>query len=108
MSQGTEERYSRILKALGNTQRREILDLLKDQPRTTSDLCNCLKKLDRCTVMQHLGVLEQADLIIVKHKGKFRWNYVNLFPIKEIHDRWISKYSENALDMLSKLKKDLE
>ena len=108
MSQGTEERYSRILKALGNTQRREILDLLKNQPRTTSDLCNCLKELDRCTVMQHLGVLEQADLIIVKHKGKFRWNYINLFPIKEIHDRWISKYSENALDMLSKLKKDLE
>lgn len=103
-----EDRYNRILKALGNTQRRKILDLIKNQPRTTSDLCNSLDDLDRCTIMQHLDVLERADLIVVKHKGKYRWNYINLFPIKEIHDRWISKYSINTLDLLSKLKRDLE
>lgn len=103
-----DERYNRVLKALGNTQRRKILDLLKDHPRTTSDLCNLLDGFDRCTVMQHLGVLEQANLIVVKHKGKYRWNYINLFPIKEINDRWISNYSINALDCLSKLKRDFE
>ncbi|HEU5119468.1 MAG TPA: helix-turn-helix domain-containing protein [Candidatus Nitrosocosmicus sp.] len=103
-----EERYNRILKALSNTRRRKILDLIKDQPRTTSELCNFLDELDRCTVMQHLGVLEEADLIVVKHKGKYRWNYINPFPIKEIHDRWISNYSVNTLDLLSKLKRDLE
>jgi DNA-binding transcriptional ArsR family regulator len=103
-----EERYNRILKALGNTQRRKILNLIKDQPRTTSDLCNSFDGFDRCTVMQHLGVLEEADLIVVKHKGKYRWNYINLFPIKEIHDRLISNFSINSLDLLSKLKKDLE
>lgn len=103
-----EERYNRILKALGNSQRRKILDLIKNQPQTTSDLCNALVGLDRCTIMQHLDVLERADLIVVKHKGKYRWNYINLFPIKEIHDRWISKYSLNSLDLLSKLKRDLD
>jgi DNA-binding transcriptional ArsR family regulator len=102
------ERFNRILKALGNTQRRKILDLIKDHPRTTSDLCKLLDELDRCTVMQHLGVLEQADLVVVKHKGKYRWNYINLFPIKEIHDRWISNYSISSLELLSKLKSNLE
>lgn len=103
-----EERYNRILKALGNTQRRKILDLLKDHPQTTSELCLQFAELDRCTVMQHLGVLEQADLIIVRHKGRYRWNFINLFPIKEIHDRWITKYSLTALNVLSELNHDAE
>jgi DNA-binding transcriptional ArsR family regulator len=103
-----EGKYDLILKALSHTTRRTILDMIKDNPMTTSQLCNSLSNLDRCTVMQHLNVLENADLIIVKHQGKYRWNYINLLPIKEIHDRWIHKYSIDALDTLSKMKKDLE
>jgi DNA-binding transcriptional ArsR family regulator len=61
-----EERYNLVLKALGDARRREMLDLVKNKPRTTGELCEHFKKLDRCTVMQHLGVLEKADLIIVK------------------------------------------
>lgn len=104
----TESEYDHILKALGNSTRRAILDSIKDNPKTTSQLCSLLSELDRCTVMQHLDVLEKADLIIIKHQGKHRWNYINLLPIKEIHDRWIRKYSIEALDVLSKMKKDLE
>lgn len=104
----TESEYDHILKALSHASRRAILDSIKDNPKTTSQLCNLLGNLDRCTVMQHLNVLENADLIIIKHQGKHRWNYINLFPIREIHDRWIRKYSIEALDVLSKMKKDLE
>ena len=64
--------------------------------------------MDRCTVMQHLKVLEKADLIRVKHSGKYRWNYINLLPIRELHDRWISKFSLDAIDILTKLKQDIE
>ncbi|HKR73418.1 MAG TPA: helix-turn-helix transcriptional regulator [Candidatus Nitrosocosmicus sp.] len=103
-----ESEYDHILKALSHTSRRAILDSIKDDPKTTSQLCSLLSNLDRCTVMQHLNVLEKADLIIIKHKGKHRWNYINLLPIKEIHDRWIRKYSVEALDVLSRMKKDLE
>ena len=104
----SESEYDRILKALGHAGRREILDLIKDEPHTTSELCLTLKKMDRCTVMQHLSVLEKADLILVKHRGKYRWNYINLFPIRELHDRWISKFSLDAIDILTKLKQDIE
>ena len=97
-----ESKYDLILKALSHTSRRTILDLIKDNPMTTSQLCNLLSNLDRCTVMQHLNVLESADLIIVKHQGKYRWNHINLLPIKEIHDRWIRKYSFDTLDAFSK------
>jgi DNA-binding transcriptional ArsR family regulator len=100
--------HDRIFKALADPRRRRILDLLKDSPRTTSDLCLQFKKLDRCTVMQHLGVLEKAGLIFVKKQGRFRWNYLDAVPIREIYDRWINQYASPSVELLSKLKHDLE
>ncbi len=88
--------------------RREILDLLKEDPKTTGDLCSHFKSLDRCSVMQHLGVLEKAELIIVQRKGKFRWNYLNAVPIREIYDRWINKYASPNVELLTRLKHDLD
>ncbi len=98
----------RIFKALADYRRRAMLDLLKDGPRLTGEICAHFAPLDRCTVMQHLGVLEKADLIIVKRSGRNRWNYLNAVPIKEIYDRWISGYATHALDVLSHIRRDLE
>jgi DNA-binding transcriptional ArsR family regulator len=97
-----------IFKALADSRRREILDLLKDQPKTTGDICSNFKSLDRCTVMQHLGVLEKAGLVIVKKEGKFRWNYLDAVPIREIYDRWINQYASPSVELLKTLKEDLE
>ncbi len=96
-----------IFKALADSRRREILDLLKDEPRTTGDLCKRLEPLDRCTVMQHLGVLEKAQLIFTKKEGRFKWNYLDTVPIREIYDRWISRYASPSVEILSKLNRDL-
>lgn len=49
-------------------------------------------QMDRCTVMQHLKVLEEADLVIARKEGRERWNHLNSLPIKHIYDRWISAY----------------
>lgn len=103
-----EERHDRVFKALGDARRRRILDALKNAPRTTGELCDLLPELDRCTVMQHLDVLEDADLIVVRREGRYRWNYLNPVPIKEVHDRWISRYATTAVDLLARLKRDLE
>ena len=59
----TADRYDAIFKALGNGTRRTILDTLRDQPLTTGALVALFPDIDRCTVMQHLNVLEAADLI---------------------------------------------
>ncbi len=98
----------RIFKALADHRRRAILDALKDEPKTTGSLCALFPKLDRCTVMQHMRVLEAADLIIAERRGRERWNYLNAMPIKQIHDRWIGEYAQNAVSMISRLKTDLE
>jgi len=85
-----------------------MLDLLKDRPRTTGEICRCFHTLDRCTVMQHLGVLERASLVMVKRKGRQRWNYLNPLPIRELHNRWISRYAVGAVDLLARMKEGLE
>jgi DNA-binding transcriptional ArsR family regulator len=46
-----------------------------------------IRKLDRCSVMQHLGVLERADLLIVRREERHRWNYFNPLPIRELHGK---------------------
>lgn len=98
----------RVFKALSSPTRRRILDEIKDRPLTTGDLCTRFPELDRCTVMQHLKVLEAADLVIARREGRERWNYLNALPIKHIHDRWIGPYAARATDVLDKLKSDLE
>ena len=97
-----------IFKALADRRRREILDLIKDAPKTTGDLCAHFTEVDRCTVMQHLGVLERAELVIVKREGRHRWNYLNSVPIREIYDRWINKYASPNVELLANLKHELE
>lgn len=108
LSMPREEKYDLIFKALGDSRRREILDLLKNRGRTTGELCDHFKALDRCTVMQHLSVLENADLVIAKREGRLRWNYINPLPIKELHDRWIGSYADGAVDLLARMKREIE
>jgi DNA-binding transcriptional ArsR family regulator len=103
-----EATQDRVFKALGDARRRRILDLLKTAPRTTGEICDFFPGLDRCTVMQHLSVLEETELVIVRRHGRYRWNYLNPLPIKDIYDRWISRYAAGAVDLLARLKHDLE
>lgn len=103
----TEDQISLVFKALAAPIRRRLLDALKDAPKTTGGLCEAFPDLDRCTVMQHLGVLEKADLVIVERQGRERWNHLNPLPIKHIHDRWIGAYAASAVDLLARMASDL-
>ena len=100
--------HDRVFKALAAQVRRQILDDLRDQPLTTGALCAHFPELDRCTVMQHLKVLEEADLIIPVRKGRERWNHLNPLPIHDIHERWIGPHAAAATALLAGLKQRLE
>lgn len=98
----------RVFRALARMDRRRILDMLRDSPRTTGDLVRRMPWLSRCSVMQHLGVLEEAGLVVTVKKGRARWNHLDVGPIQQIHERWISEYATPAARMLSRLRQDLE
>ncbi len=98
----------RVFKALAGSDRRKILDLLRDAPMTTGDICAQLNWLNRCTVMQHLGVLENARLIIARKEGRKRWNYLDVSPIQRIHERWIQAYAAPSAKLLNKWQQEIE
>ncbi len=98
----------KVFKALAAPLRRELLDVLRDNPQTTGELCARFDHLDRCTVMQHLRVLEDAELVLARRQGRVRWNYLNAIPIKRIHDRWIGAYAAEAVTLLDRMKSEME
>ena len=98
----------KVFKALAGVDRRQILDLLKEGAMTTGEICRQLPWLNRCTVMQHLGVLEDARLVIAKKEGRVRWNYLDVSPIQRIHERWIESYAMPSAQLLTRLQRDLE
>lgn len=104
----TDDEDDAIFKAMSHRTRRYLLDALKPAPLTTGMLCDLLPDQDRCTVMQHLKVLEQAGLIVVERRGRERWNHLDALPIHAIHERWIGPYAAYAASMLSRLKQQVE
>jgi DNA-binding transcriptional ArsR family regulator len=91
---------ARIWKALGSPHRRALLDALRDGPRTTSALCQVLPKLTRYAVMQHLGVLERAGVVLVRREGRERWNELNAVPIQRELERWLNGFQQASASQL--------
>ncbi len=103
-----EDEDNRVFKAMANPDRRRMLDFLRDSRRTTGEICRQFPLLNRCTVMQHLGVLHKAGLVIGRKDGRCRWHYLDVSPIQRIHQRWIKDYAIPASELLMKLKNELE
>lgn len=97
-----------VFKALADPTRRFLLDqLFRRDGRTLTDLESALA-MSRYGVMKHLRLLEQAGLVITRRSGREKLHYLNPVPIRLIHDRWITKFTEPRVSALNALKKHLE
>lgn len=103
-----DEKDDLLFRALAHRSRRRMVDALKTGAKTTGMLCELFPELDRCTVMQHLKVLDEAGLLIIERRGRERWNQLDALPIHAIHERWIGPYAAYAASMLGKLKRASE
>ncbi len=92
-----------VFKALASATRRRILDILRESSCTTGALCERFPDLDRTTVLQHLRVLERAELVTGRKIGRERHLALAPLPIKRIYDRWLGEYTRAAVDLLSRL-----
>jgi DNA-binding transcriptional ArsR family regulator len=98
----------RVFKALADPTRRFLLDLLFERDgRTLTELESELE-MTRFGVMKHLRVLEEANLVVTRRSGREKLHFLNPVPIRQIHDRWIDKYTERQVSALVDLKSELE
>ncbi len=97
-----------VWKALANPVRREILDRLREGALATGELVLHFPDISRYAVMQHLGVLTEANLVIPKKDGRVRMNHLNAVPIRMIYERWVSRYEGQWASALTGLKRSIE
>ena len=97
-----------VWKALSDPTRRAILDLLRRGPRATTDIVEAFPHLTRFGVMKHIDVLRNAGLINTREEGRQRVNSLNAVPIRQIYERWVSRYEEFWADKLLRLEEDFK
>jgi DNA-binding transcriptional ArsR family regulator len=83
-----------VWKALSDPTRRAILDLLRQGPRTTTEIVDAFGHLTRFGIMKHIDVLREAGLIETREEGRQRVNSLNVVPIRQIYERWVGRFEE--------------
>lgn len=97
-----------VWRALGDANRRRMLDALAQGPLTTGQLVDRFDHLCRTNVMKHLDVLVAARLVVVRREGRTRWNFLNPVPIQRVCDRWVGRHVKHISSALSRLKDHVE
>ncbi len=93
-----------VFRALADPSRRQLLDGCSSATARRSATCaTALPDMTRFGVMKHLAVLEEAHLVVTERHGRSKHHYLNPVPIRQIHDRWISKYAEPFASALIEL-----
>jgi DNA-binding transcriptional ArsR family regulator len=97
-----------VFKALADPTRRGLLDeLYHSDGQTLTELEERLP-MTRFGVMKHLKLLEQANLVVTRRRGREKLHYLNPVPIQQVYERWVSKYAQPVAAGLTALKSDLE
>lgn len=97
-----------VFKALADPTRRHLLDQLFERDGRALGELDTDAEMTRFGVMKHLKVLQDAGLVTSRKVGRERLHFLNPVPIRLIHDRWISKYTERRVSALTELKEQLE
>ncbi|GLY01442.1 metalloregulator ArsR/SmtB family transcription factor [Actinoplanes sp. NBRC 101535] len=97
-----------VFRALADPSRRFLLDLLFARDGRTQTELESELAMTRFGVAKHLKVLEEAGLVVTRRSGREKLHFLNPVPIRQIHDRWIDKYTEQHVTALIDLKRALE
>ena len=98
----------KVFKALADPTRRRLLDRLYEKNgQTLGQLCENLD-MARQSATQHLGILEDANLVNTVKRGREKLHFINPVPLHEVYERWVRKFERQRLELLHELKRDLE
>ena len=85
------------LKALADPIRREILNLLKENPLSAGEIADHFP-VTGASISRHLSVLKEADLIRDTRNGKFIYYELNTSVLEEIM-LWITDLKGDSNDV---------
>lgn len=95
-----------VFAALADENRRALLDRLRARNgQRLSELCVGLG-ISRQAVTKHLLVLEEADLVLTKKRGREKLHFLNPVPIHAVALRWLQLFDTLPLDALSAIEEE--
>jgi len=97
-----------VFRALADPTRRAMLDRLRERNgQSLGELCEGLG-MARQSATQHLGLLEETNLVSVVRRGREKLHFLNPVPLWDIQERWIRKFEESSLGALGAIKRQAE
>ena len=104
----TNDEMDALFHALAHVTRRAMLDRVRENPGLSVGALAQTFDVSRIAIMNHLAVLEKADLIVSEKVGRTRRLYLNAVPIQRIHERWTDLYSAYWAERTSLIKQAAE
>jgi DNA-binding transcriptional ArsR family regulator len=86
-------------RALSEPTRRRILQLVKDDERTVSEIAEHFE-VSRPAISQHLRVLQDAELVVVRSEGTRRFYKARPEGLAELA-QWMAEFWGDALSALA-------
>lgn len=80
------------LAALGEPNRFQIMELLREGPRSVNEIASRLT-LSQPGASKHLGVLKRARLVEVRARGQQRLYSLRGEPLEQVH-AWLESYRQ--------------
>jgi DNA-binding transcriptional ArsR family regulator len=98
-----------VFQAIADPTRRQIIDLLSDEPMTMNAIADKFQ-ISRPAISQHIKHLEECDIIEIEQKGRERFCKIkpqNLIPaflwLEKYEQQWIARI-DNFEKYVNKLK----
>lgn len=91
-----------VFAALADPTRRAILDELAERDdQTLFELCarlltNHAVTSSRQAISQHIDVLVDAELVVVRREGRYKFHRLDRRPLEHLADRWLRHTAEDT------------
>lgn len=83
MSKYLTESVNKVFKALNDTTRREILNLLREKDMTAGEIADAFD-ISKPSISHHLDILSQAELVSSEKRGQYMIYSLNTTVLDDI------------------------
>ncbi|MFH5831964.1 ArsR/SmtB family transcription factor [Halalkalibaculum sp. DA3122] len=94
-----------VFQAIADPTRRDILSLIAQEPLNLNSIAENFE-MSRPAISQHIKILDESGLVIIRKKGRQRVCYIRPQKIKEV-DEWLDQFKQLWEDRFNQLDQTL-
>lgn len=103
------EKRRDVFQAIADPTRRDILCLIAEGPLNLNSIANNFD-MSRPAISQHIKILDESGLVVLRKKGRQRFCHIRPQKIKEV-DKWLEQFRqlwENRFSQLDQVLTNLK